>query len=49
MPLTFPFLLILAALLCFGIPAVKAMLDKGFDYTNSGLFCLTLMLMLGSL
>jgi hypothetical protein len=35
------FLLILAAAVCFGIPAVRAILGRSFDYTNSGLLLLT--------
>lgn len=39
-------LLILAALVCFGVPAV---LNRGFDYTNTGLFCLALTYAIGVL
>jgi hypothetical protein len=30
-------LLVLLALICFGIPAIKAILAQSFDYTDSGL------------
>lgn len=42
-------LLVLAALVCFGVPAVRAILSRSFDYTNTGLFCLTLVYALGVL
>jgi hypothetical protein len=44
-----PWILIflIAALVCFGIPAVRAMLNRSFDYTNTGLALLTLIAIFG--
>lgn len=35
-------LLLLAAFVCFAIPAIRAILGRSFDYTNSGLACIAL-------
>lgn len=35
-------LLLLIAFGCFLIPAVRAILGRSFDYTNSGLACIAL-------
>lgn len=40
-------LLLLAALVCFGIPAIRAILNQSFDYTSTGLACLAAALLLG--
>jgi hypothetical protein len=39
-------LLMLAAFVCFAIPAIRAILGRTFDYTNSGLACVVLALLL---
>lgn len=41
-------LLMLAAFVCFAIAAVRAVIvNKPFDYTNSGLACIALAMLLG--
>jgi hypothetical protein len=40
-------LLLLAALVCFAIPAIRAILGRSFDYTNTGLACFIATLLLG--
>lgn len=39
--------LLIGAVICFGIPAIRAMLAKSFDYTDSGLALVALALLLG--
>lgn len=39
--------LLAGALVCFAIPAIRALLKREFDYTDSGLALLTLALLLG--
>lgn len=39
-------LLLLAAFVCFATPAIKAILGRSFDFTNSGLACLAVSLLL---
>lgn len=41
------FLLLLAALVCFGVPAVRAILARGFDFTNTGLACAAAAMLVG--
>lgn len=40
-------LLMIAALVCFAIPALRALFNNSFDYTNTGLTMFMLALVLG--
>jgi hypothetical protein len=40
-------LLLIAALVCFLVPAIKALFNNSFDFTDSGLAFATLALILG--
>lgn len=42
-----PFLLMIVAAVIFGIPAVRAIAARTFDYTNTGLACLAVAFLLG--
>ena len=42
-----PFLLMIVAVVIFAIPAVRAILGRSFDYTNTGLACLAVAFLLG--
>lgn len=46
--MTIPILLLLAALVCFSIPSIRAMLSRSFDYTNTGLACFTLVFIIST-
>ena len=37
--MTLAFVLLVAAIILFGIPAVRALVNGGFDFTSTGLAC----------